>query len=952
MRIRWAVVAAALALAGARAASAQRVDTLHIPPRGAVDTLRQRADSARRRSDSLAAAAADTGRGRALGLPRRPSRSFPQPDSVLRALLARRGFRMTRYGADSVTFLAPEHEIRLAGHSLVEREGSTLEADSVRYAETPCALFAVGKPRLFDQTGVMIGEGMVYDACNHAGIVERAITDFQEGRATWFLHGNLAVDNLENRVYAARANITSCDLPDPHYHFAARQVKWISKRLMVSRPAILYVADVPILWLPFIFQDMRRGRRSGLIPPQFGINDIVRNSHDYQRHVANLGYYWVLNDYSDAQLTFDWYANRFITLNGRIRYRWLDRFIAGGINYQEQRETTGNSSRRISWSHQQQFSLRSQLTANIDYASSSTVISRNAVDPVLAIATIHSDLNFQQRLDWGTLAVGGNRTQYLDKPLVVTTFPTVSFTPNPIAISPSVTWSPSFSVTNQLQSNAPGALLPTGPLPGDTLRQLADSRSTAISVGTPLRIGRWNWSNSVSVSDEWRTSRDTVNVPDPADSTRRLVRTYGEFFQTGVDWQTGINLPVLFQGSWNLSPSVQIVNTTSGPFLIRNRFTGGGFVSQGKRLQYAASVSPTFFALFGGLGPVARIRHSISPSFSYAYSPAASVPVDFARAISPNGRTAVLTSDARQTITIGLSQNFEAKLRPPPRSGGADTSAAGAAGTPGAAGAPEPEARKIKLLSIQTSGLSFDLEQAKKPGRTAWTTGTLTNTFQSDLLRGFSLSTNHSLFDGPVGFVGSGFRPFLTNVSAGFALTPATLGSLGSILGLHAPPPARTAPRADSLAERDTSGIPLSPAFDRLLSTRFSAVDRAAPRAGGGGFSANFSYSLSRQRPTTTATTGSGLTGAPAGPAQQTVNGSVSFSPTAHWSVSWQTSYDFERGQFSTHTIRLDRDLHDWRATFTFVKSPNGNFAFSFFVQLLDQPEIKFDYDQRSLVAP
>jgi hypothetical protein len=31
------------------------------------------------------------------------------------------------------------------------------------------------------------------------------------------------------------------------------------------------------------------------------------------------------------------------------------------------------------------------------------------------------------------------------------------------------------------------------------------------------------------------------------------------------------------------------------------------------------------------------------------------------------------------------------------------------------------------------------------------------------------------------------------------------------------------------------------------------------------------------------------------------------------------------------------------------VKAPNGNVAFNFFVSLLDQPEIKFQYDQRSV---
>ncbi len=84
-------------------------------------------------------------------------------------------------------------------------------------------------------------------------------------------------------------------------------------------------------------------------------------------------------------------------------------------------------------------------------------------------------------------------------------------------------------------------------------------------------------------------------------------------------------------------------------------------------------------------------------------------------------------------------------------------------------------------------------------------------------------------------------------------------------------------------------------------------------------------------------------------PTRSTMSGGISFSPTRHWQVSWQTLYDFTAGKFGSHVLRLDRDLHDWRATFSFVQSPNGNVVFNFNITLIDQPEIKFDYDQRNV---
>lgn len=872
--------------------------------------------------------------GRGRGLPQKPSREFATPDSVTTALLQRQGFRVTHYAADSVRFLVPEKEIRLAGHSLVQRDASTLEADSVRYVQGQCVMEARGNPHLFDQSGVVVGVGMTYDACNKVGLIARANTDFPEGGATWYLRGDLAVDNATNRVYASSATITSCDLPDPHYHFAARDVKWVSKTIMVSRPAVLYVADVPILWLPFIFQDLRKGRRSGLIPPQFGINDIVRNARSYQRHISNLGYYWAIGDYADAQTTIDWYSQRFTALNARLRYRWLDRFITGGLAYQELRESGGSVSRRISLQHSQEFSLTSRLNASLDYASSSRIISRNAVDPVLAVATIDSRLNYSRRFAGGTLSLGGSRTQSLDRPQVTTTFPVVAFAPQPIALGRDMTWSPSFNFTNSTLRN--GATLGTrifsGPGAPDSI--LSNNRSTSLSVGTPLRIGRWNWSNAFSVADVWSNARTVVTFRDPTDSTRSITRTYAETFSTTIDWSTGINLPVILQGTWNLSPHLDIVNTGGGAYMVRNQYTGGRFVNQGKRLGFGASVTPTFFGLFGGFGPIARIRHSISPGISWNYAPAATLPLEYAQSLGPNAASVNRRVDARQSISLSLSQNLEAKLRPPPRPAGADT-----------AGAAEPEGRKIKLLSIQTSGIGFDLEQAKKQGRTGWTTGTLSNAFASDLLRGFSLSTTHELFQGPVGYVGSRFKPYLTSVSARFSLGASFLRGVGSLLGFAT---ARgQAPRPDTTRDTTTFAGPLgSTAFQRgPLATQATALDRFSPTGRTTAFSASLSYDVQRQRPRFDSL------GAliPQSPPNQTLNGSISFSPTRHWSLSWQTQYNFTTGRFGEHVVRLDRDLHDWRATFSFVQSPNGNFLFNFFIQLIDQPEIKFEYDQRNI---
>jgi hypothetical protein len=83
-------------------------------------------------------------------------------------------------------------------------------------------------------------------------------------------------------------------------------------------------------------------------------------------------------------------------------------------------------------------------------------------------------------------------------------------------------------------------------------------------------------------------------------------------------------------------------------------------------------------------------------------------------------------------------------------------------------------------------------------------------------------------------------------------------------------------------------------------------------------------------------------------PTQTGMTSSINFEVTPKWAASWNTSYDFVEHQFASHIVSLQRDLHDWRAVFAFTQSPNGNFAFTFFIALKAQPDLKFDYSRAS----
>jgi len=917
-----------LYLAGAPGLDAQQPVPPPPPPRpgqsplGPVvptDTTRA---AAGRRLDSASA--------RRLGLPSAPRQAFAPPDSIVEQLLQLAGYTVTRYRADSAEVRADDGAVDLRGNAMTDRNGAILEAAAIKYREGDCSVDAQGEPHLFQGGQVLIGASARFDTCKERGVVRDALTNFNEGQGNWFVRGNLAVDSSQSRLYGGNAEMTSCDLPNPHYHFASKQIKWVSKSVLVARPAVLYIRDVPIAWIPFLFQDTKRGRRSGILIPQFGFNDIVRPTRSYNRQVTNIGFFWAPSDYLDAQVQFDWFTDRYIQYGITTRYRILNRFMDGAVDYSAQKESKGLTSHRIGWRHAQSFNVSTSLNFSVQYATNPSIVSRNAIDTRVSTGQIGSQANFTKRFSWGNVSLGGSGNQSISDGSVQLTAPSFTVSPKPIDIGTNITWSPNLSVTNLNNFKSPlGVLLVPDTRGGlDSIPVTGKTRLTSMSLTTPIRLWSFNWQNSINVQDSDSLGRysstfrvPNLDTPEENDSvTVTRLRLGG--FGSSVEWQTSFNLPILFRTTWKLVPSVGVANMDSRfPFAVRNAATGGSFVTQGKRFSLGLSIAPTFYGFFPGFAGLAQIRHSVSPSLIYSYSPAGSVPEEFARAVALPGQPTLLRTPATQGLLFTLSQNFEAKGKPAP----GDTTGA--------------SARKFRLLSISTSGIGYDLEQAKLEGRTGWTTQELSNTFASDLLPGFSLSLGHSLWDGPVGFEGTKFDPFLQSVAANFGLTGNTFRSLGALLGLVKRSPTGAVPPGGQPTP-PVGGVALPGDFRR------NTVLQSAQSLGRGGrpFQASIQVTMSRSRPTT------GFDGQPLPSSNRSsINLSSSFSPTKFWGVSWGTQYNATLGQFESQQIQLTRDLHEWRAAFNFQKTPNGNFAFYFSVFLSDLPALKFDYNQTTI---
>jgi hypothetical protein len=919
--------------------------------------------------------------------------TWETPDSVMRELLDRAGYRRVQYQGRAVRFDARSRALVLTGApAAVQRDETMLVGDSIIYDDSTKRVLALGDTVVLrdpTQTDAddFIAQGRIdYDLEARQGRTGPFSTSVSSGQRLFLSagRGTIVSDTLvrgRHIVFARDGSFTYCDHAEPHFHFTTRDMKFISENVIVARPGVLYIGEVPVFWIPFFFQDVRSGRRSGLLTPGFGVAELVRNSPNYRRSVNNIGYYVAINDYMDGQVSFDWRSGSrtsdvdpgFVRGNAEWQYKWLNRFVSGqaAVSYLVQGNGTENTS--VTWNHNQDFSRQTRLAARLNWTQNTQIQRNIAINPVASNATIRSNLNYQTKLGPALVNLGGSRVQYPGRSQVDMDFPSLNVSAGTIGAGV-LQWTPSLRLAVSGSSNIDQGLqfpFVYNPRPDgaglDSSRFRASRRNMQFGFDTPIRVGDWVWQNAVTVSEQFRDFPEQREIVGVRDTSQRSIRVFARTFETTVDWTTSFALPRFFTGTWNVSPNVTVANVdpASGLF-VRTERSGGRWVMQSKRLSYGVSASPTFYGYFPGVGPIARLRHAIAPALSYSFSPAASVGDDYLAAL---GRTRVgyLGALAQNRVSLTLSTNLEAKLR-------AESDSAPEAG------------RKLTLASVQFSSLSYDFVRADTTGN-GFTDRTLSLSGRTDLLPGFDFRLGYELFQGDPLSDTATFSPYRTNFDVSFSLNPQSglVAFLGRLLGRRTDIAAPGGAGPGGATARD-------PSIDRQVRQMSAAgagarMPQMALPAGGGGWNLSLQFNATRQRPfrggtqivndpaalcesrrplgpvayqqcvlgaqnapAVGLTTGQSAIGAPVfiSPPTQNVTANLSLPITPKWSAQWSTQYDAVRARFATQQVGLQRELHDWNAVFAFTQTQTGSFAFNFFIALKAQPELKFNYDRQT----
>jgi len=926
---------------------------------------------------------------------------WPTPDSIAQRLLTKPGYTITRYQGDTAYFNALTHALDLlaAGKqrlAVVDRDSQVVVSDSgIYYTETTRKAITGGHyvltPPPSSGQADIIGVGRVdYNLAGKSVRVSNARLPVNNGEM-WYMDVALAevVQDSANgkaspTVYVPRpGSLTSCNDSVPDYRFVFTEAKRTSGNTIVARDVLLYIRDIPVMWFPFIFSDTRSGRHSGILPPQFGLGDVVRNSPTYRRNVEHVGYYWALSDYFDVATWLDWRSSAgategdpgWLRLNSDFNYKWLNRFMGGRVGLSHTSQRDGHTNTAFSWNHTQEFSRNSRLNTNVNYVTSTTLQRQNTFNPYTALATIASQISYQTKLGPSSLTLGATRTQYPGRQQVDQALPTISLTSTPIKIGTAFSWTPSFSYSRRdvLHMDQPGLgayVYSTNPATGRRDSSLAKNRgssNTSIDLGMPLQIFGWDFRNTVRVVQQRQDFPQQFPINDLHTGLPIGTRIYAATYQTAIDWNPDFTLPPIARNKFNLSPSFSLQNVDPGPFWVASERTNGRYVHQGKRIALGLSASPTLFGLFPGFGPFSRIRHSITPSLTYSWAPKSNVSDEYLSALGRT-RAGSFTNLAQNNVSFGLNQLFQAKVRSKNDTNPDNT-------------------QKIDLLAINFTPISYDFERAKGHKPTAGlTTDTWGYSLRSDLLPGFDFSSQYSLFLGSTLSDTAEFKPYLTNVSAslrfsrdqnplvvfaklfGKAVPEQTPGAdqvrrppdLAQQQAIAAQPVAGSARGGDRFIVPPTQGWAASFSFTRSSPRPpkpgsnvidFDPRTRCAEIAGNNPLLLDACLAAQRAQPTIDTPVGSATAGGPAYriPATTSINSDVSFSLTPKWAAHWTTTYDLERHEFASHIVQLQRDLHDWRAIFGFTQSPNGNFAFNFTIALKAEPDLKFDYNRTTV---
>ena len=286
------------------------------------------------------------------------------------------------YSADRIDYFLKTETTKLIGNAKAKHENTDLKAGFIEVNWPSRILNAFPKqphdsinqfikPTIIEKgRDPMVGNEMTYNLDTKKGKINYGKTKADDG----FYKGKEIRNESDKTIYIKNSIFTTCDLDTPHFHFESNKMKIIQDDVVIAKPIILKIAEIPLFGIPLAIFPHQGGRRhSGWIMPAYG------ESKSRGQYIDGLGFYWAPNDYWDSKFTLSFGDRQGAVFNVKNQYRLRYKY-SGSLYVRNQQflsnsediislKENRNSNFNVRWNHTQKLRNNQNFNANTTYSS-------------------------------------------------------------------------------------------------------------------------------------------------------------------------------------------------------------------------------------------------------------------------------------------------------------------------------------------------------------------------------------------------------------------------------------------------------------------------------------------------------------------------------------------------------------------------------------------------------
>jgi len=473
-----------------------------------------------------------------------------------------------KYWANDIYFSMNRQTTYLEGNARIEYQDIMLTAGKVAINWKTHTMLAEGILDSTDSLGNAVftnlpvltekgnepirGFRLQFDFDTQRGRINEGRTNMEPG----YYVGKEARKVGKETLFIKDGYFTSCDLEEnPHFYFRSSQVRIRVKKWAIAKPIIMYIADVPVMVVPFGVFPLKKGRRSGIILPTYGENSWGG------RYLERFGFYWAASQYWDATFLSNFYEKTGMLYRGELRYkkRYLfSGYVNGSFSPKDVR--TGQERERwdIDFRHQQKIGQTASLNASGRFQSDKrfnqdyfTDINDRLNQSITTSAVLSKTWPASQN----SMSLSFRRTENLQTGQIDYEFPNVQFSQPSRSIFPFQSGGGrQQSWYNNIKYNYNSRFLSKGsrtPIEDDGfIRTKKSAWEHTVSLTTPMKFLKYiNLQQNFNFRELWVPEYQNYAF---VDSLNNSVADTVKKFKARHTFSTGVTARTTFYGIWTI----------------------------------------------------------------------------------------------------------------------------------------------------------------------------------------------------------------------------------------------------------------------------------------------------------------------------------------------------------------------------------------------------------------